>query len=117
VNSVMPMLRAGKVRALAVSTLHRSSVLPELPTLDSIYPGIDIDQWFILFAPAATSRSIITRLHAEATRALQHPDVKAFMAREGIDPVGSTPEEAAVFFDRAIDKFARVIKIAGVKPE
>jgi tripartite-type tricarboxylate transporter receptor subunit TctC len=117
VNSVMPMLRAGKVRALAVSTLHRSSVLPELPTLDSIYPGIDIDQWFILFAPAATSRSIITRLHAEATRALQHSDVKAFMAREGIDPVGSTPEEAAVFFNRAIDKFARVIKIAGVKPE
>jgi tripartite-type tricarboxylate transporter receptor subunit TctC len=117
VNSVLPMLRAGKVRVLAVSTRHRSSVLPDLPTLDSIYPGIDVDQWFILFAPAGTPRSIVTRLHAEATRGLQHPDVKAFMAREGIDPVGSTPEEAAVFFNRAVDKFAMLVKIAGVKAE
>ena len=52
---------------------------------EGVYPGIDVDQWFILFAPAATPRPIITRLHAEATRALQHPDVKSFMARDGID--------------------------------
>ncbi|HKA41697.1 MAG TPA: tripartite tricarboxylate transporter substrate binding protein [Burkholderiales bacterium] len=115
VNSVQPMLRAGKVRALAVSTRHRSAALPDLPTLDSIYPGVDIDQWFLLFVPAGTPSAIVTRLHAEIIRSLQHPEVKAFMAREGIDPVGSTPAEASAFFNREIDKFARLVKLAGVK--
>src|SRR6185503_14427998 len=91
VNSVQPMLRAGKVRALAVSTRQRSGALPDLPTLDSIYPGIDIDQWFLMFVPAGTPSGIVTRLHAEVIRSLKHPDIKGFMAREGIDPVGSTP--------------------------
>ena len=117
VNSVMPMLRAGKVRALAVSTTRRSSALPDLPTLDSIYPGIDVDQWFILFAPAGTPGAIIARLNAETAKGLQHPDVKAFMAREGIDAVGSSPVQAAAFFEREIGKFAGIVKIAGVKPD
>ncbi len=117
VNSVGPMLRAGKVRALAVSTSHRSAAMPDLPTLDSIYPGIDIDQWFLLFAPAGTSGAIIARLNSETVKILQHPEVKAFMAREGIDPVGSSPSEAAAFFEREIIKFANVVKIAGVKAE
>src|SRR5262249_14102619 len=115
VNSVQPMLRAGQVRPLAVSTRHRSAALPDLPTLDSIYPGVDIDQWFLLFVPAGTPSAIVTRLHAEIIRSLQHPEVKAFMAREGIDPVGSTPAEASAFFNREIDKFARLVKLAGVK--
>ena len=117
VNSVMPMLRAGKVRALAVSTTRRSSALPDLPTLDSIYPGIDVDQWFILFAPAGMPGAIIARLNAETAKGLQNPDVKAFMAREGIDAVGSSPVQAAAFFEREIGKFAGIVKIAGVKPD
>jgi tripartite-type tricarboxylate transporter receptor subunit TctC len=117
VNSVQPLLRAGKVRALAVSTKRRSAALPDLPTLDSIYPGVDVDQWFLSFVPAGTAPAIIARLHAELTRALQHPEVKTFMSREGIDPVGSTPSEAAAFLNREIDKIGRLIKLAGIKAE
>lgn len=117
VNSVQPILRAGKLRPLAVSTVQRSSVLPNLPTLDSIYPGIDVDQWFILFAPTGTPGAIVARLNAETAKGLQHPDVKAFMAREGIDPVSSSAADAAVFFQREVGKFANIVKIAGVKAE
>ena len=117
VNSVLPMLRAAKVRALAVSTTRRSAVLPDLPTLDSIYPGIDVDQWFLMFAPAGTPGAIVARLNAETVKGMQHPDVKAFMLREGIDPVGSSPADAAIFFEREIGKFANIVKIAGVKGE
>jgi len=117
VNSVQPLLRAGKVRALAVSTKRRSAALPDLPTLDSIYPGVDVDQWFLSFVPAGTPPAIVTRLHAELTRALQHPEVKTFMSREGIEPVGSTPAEAAAFLAREIDKIGKLIKLAGIKAE
>jgi tripartite-type tricarboxylate transporter receptor subunit TctC len=117
VNSVQPMLRAGKVRALAVSTKRRSAALPDLPTLDSIYRGVDVDQWFLSFVPAGTPSAIVARLHAELSRALQHPEVKTFMSREGIDPVGSTPSEAAAFLNREIDKIGKLIKLAGIKAE
>ena len=117
VNSVAPLLRAGKLRALAVSTVRRSSAMPELPTLDSIYPGIDVDQWFLLLAPAGTPAAIVARLNAEVVKSLQHPDTKAFAVREGIDVVGSSPAEAAAFFEREIVKFAGIMKIAGVKSE
>src|SRR6185436_1415529 len=117
VNSVQPLLRAGKVRALAVSTKRRSAALPDLPTLDSIYPGVDVDQWFLSFVPAGTPAAIIARLNAELTRALQHPEVKTFMSREGIEAVGSTPVEAAAFLNREIDKIGKLIKLAGIKAE
>jgi tripartite-type tricarboxylate transporter receptor subunit TctC len=117
VNSVQPLLRAGKVRSLAVTTKRRSSVLPDLPTLDSFYPGFEIDQWFLLLVPAATSAAIVNRLNAEVLKGLQHPDIKSFMTREGIEPVGSTSAEAAAFLNREVDKFAKIVKAAGVKPE
>jgi len=117
VNSVQPLLRAGKVRALAVSTKRRSAALPELPTLDSIYPGVDVDQWFLSFVPAGTPPAIVARLNTELTRALQHPEVKTFMSREGIEPVGSTPAEAGAFLNREIDKIGKLIKLAGIKAE
>jgi tripartite-type tricarboxylate transporter receptor subunit TctC len=117
VNSVLPMLRAGKVRVLAVSTKRRSAALPDLPTLDSIYPGVDVDQWFLSFVPAGTPQAIVTRLHAELTRALQHPEVKTFMSREGIDPVGSAPADALAFLNREIEKIGKLIKLAGIKAE
>jgi tripartite-type tricarboxylate transporter receptor subunit TctC len=117
VNSVQPLLRASKVRSLAVTTKHRSSALPDLPTLDSLYPGFEIDQWFLLLVPAGASAAIVNRLNAEVLKSLQHPDIKSFMSREGIEPVGSSPAEAAAFLDREVDKFAKVVKAAGVKPE
>lgn len=117
VNSATPFLRANKVRAIALTTKRRSAVLPDVPTLDSIYPGFDISNWFVFFAPAATPAAIVNRLHAETIKAMQHPDMKSFMVREGADPVGSTPAEAAAFVAREIETLGKVIKSAGVKAE
>jgi tripartite-type tricarboxylate transporter receptor subunit TctC len=117
VNSASPFLRAGRLRALAVTTKKRSSVLPDVPPLDSMYPGFDISNWFVSFVPAGTPAAIVTRLHAEMIKAMQHPDVKSFMAREGADAVGTTPAEAAAFVAREVEQLGKVIKAAGVKAD
>ncbi len=115
--SAQPLIRSGKARGLAVTTKKRASSLPDLPTLDSIWPGIDIDNWFVLFVPAATPATIIKRLHAETVKALQHPDMKGYMAREGAETVGSSPAEAREFFLREADKYAKIVKAAQIKPD
>ncbi len=117
VNSAAPFLRSNKIRGIAVTTKQRSSLLPNVPTLDSIYAGFDLSNWFVLFAPANTPAAIVNRMHAETVKAMQHPEVKAFMVREGADPVGSNPADAAKFFAGEIDKLGKVIKSAGVKAD
>ena len=117
VISGRPNIAAGKLRGLAVTTKRRSSVLPELPTLDSMYPGFDIDNWFALFAPAGAPQHVVSRIHAEVVKGLQHADLKAFMAREGAEPVGSTPAEFTAFFRAEIEKYAKIVKISGAKPD
>jgi tripartite-type tricarboxylate transporter receptor subunit TctC len=117
VNSAAPFLRINKVRGLAVTTKSRSSALPDVITLDSIFPGFDLANWFVLFLPAGTPAAIVTRWNAETLKAMQHPEVQKFMAREGADPVGSTPAEATAFFAGEVDKLGKIIKAAGVKAE
>ena len=110
-------IRAGRVRALAVSTAKRSSVLPELPTLTSIYPGIEADNWYGMFVPAGTAKEIVSRLNAELIKALNSPDMRDAITRDGAEPVGSTPEELAAFFRREVEKYGKVIKAARVQVE
>ena len=117
VNSAAPSLRSQKIRGIAVTTKVRSSLLPNVPTLDAIYPGFDISNWFVFFAPANTPAAIVSRLHSETIKAMQHPDMKAFMVREGADAVGSTPADAARFFLNEIDKLGKIIKSAGVRAD
>jgi tripartite-type tricarboxylate transporter receptor subunit TctC len=116
-TSVLPFIRAGKLRAIAVATRSKVAALPDVPTVDSVYPGFDIDQWYIVFAPAGTPPAIINRLHAEAVKALQHHDVKAWMQRENSEPVGSSPAEAAAFLGGEVEKYARIVKASGAKPD
>jgi tripartite-type tricarboxylate transporter receptor subunit TctC len=115
--SVLPFLRTGKLRALAVTTARRVAALPDTPTVDSIYPGFRIDQWYIVFVPAGTPSAVVNTLHTEVAKALQHPDIKAWMQRENSEPVGSPPAEAAVFLGAEIEKYAKIIKASGAKPE
>ncbi len=115
VTSARPHVATGKMRALAVTTKRKSSVFPELPTLDSMYPGFDIDNWFALWAPAGTPQPILNLLHAEALRSLQQPDMKSFMQREGAEPVGNSSAEFAAHINREIEKYARIIKLSGAK--
>lgn len=112
-----PQIDAGRVRALAVTTAKRSTILPDLPPLGSIYPGFELDQWYSLLYPAGTPADIVKKMNAEIVRALRAPDVRAFLAKEGVDPVGSTPEELGVFLRSEVGKYARMIKAGNLRFE
>jgi len=113
----IPHIRNGKMRPLAVTTAQRSSILPELPTLASIYPGVECDQWYAMFLPAGTPRDILARLHGETVKALALPEVRDYLIKDGAEPVGSTPEEFAAFFRREVAKYAKIIAIAKIQAD
>jgi tripartite-type tricarboxylate transporter receptor subunit TctC len=109
--------KAGKVRALAVTTVKKSSAFPELPTMNSIYPGFESDNWYAMFFPAGTSQAIVAKLNTEIRKALDAQDVKEFMKREALDPVASSPEDLRANFRREIGRYAKIIKDAGISLE
>jgi tripartite-type tricarboxylate transporter receptor subunit TctC len=114
--SSLAQVRAGKVRALAVTTARRSALAPDLPTIaESGLPGFDISTWFGIFVPAGTPREVVARLHDEFTRALAMPDIRERMMSLGAEPVGSTPGEFAAYIRAEADKYARVIKASGAR--
>jgi len=113
--SIMPHLRSGKARALAVTTPRRSSALPELPTMNSIYPGFESDNWYAMFYPRGTPKPIVAKMNAEIRNALETPEMKAFMPSEALDPVGSSPEELTALLKREIPKYANVIRQANIR--
>ena len=112
----MPHVRAGKLRALAVTTAKRSPTIPEVPTMqESGIPGFDIANWFAYFVPTATPAEAIDRLNSEINRALQLPDVREKLASVGAEVVGTSPQELQRFLQRESDKFAQLIKASGAK--
>ena len=113
--SIMPHLKSGKAKALAVTTPKRSSALPDLPTMNSVYPGFESDNWYAMFYPKGTPRPIIDKMNGEIKKALNNDDVRKFMKQEALDAVASTPEELTAMFKRDIEKYAKVIKFANVK--
>jgi tripartite-type tricarboxylate transporter receptor subunit TctC len=115
--ATLPHIRSGRVRPLAIASTRRSKLLPEVPTMASYYPGFDADNWYAMFAPAATSKDIISKLHAEIVKTLQAPDMRETIAKDGAEPIGSTPEELAAYFRKEADKYAKVIRAAKITPE
>jgi tripartite-type tricarboxylate transporter receptor subunit TctC len=115
--SLMPHIRSGKARALAVTTPKPSSALPELPTMSSLYPGFESDNWYAMFYSKGTPKPIIDKLNAEIRKALETPELKAFMPREALDPVASSPEELSALLKREIPKYAKVIQLAHIHTE
>jgi len=113
--SIMPHLRSGKARGIAVTTPKRSSALPELPTMNSIYPGFESDNWYAMFYPKGTPKPIVDKMNAEIRKALETPEMKAFMPSEALDPVGSSPEELTALLKREIPKYANVIRQANIR--
>jgi tripartite-type tricarboxylate transporter receptor subunit TctC len=114
--SSLGQIRAGKVKALAVTTAKRSSLAPELPTIaESGLPGFDISTWFGVFAPAGTPPAIVKRLNNEFVKALAAPDVRETMLKLGAEPVGNTPGEFAAYIRSEAQKYAKVIKASGAK--
>lgn len=112
----MPFVKSGKLRALAVTTTRRSPAAPDVPTMEEAgVPGFDISNWFAYFVPAGTPPAVVDRLAAEINRALKLPDVRERLAGAGAEAAGTTPDELAKFVRAESDKFARLIKLSGVK--
>jgi len=118
-TAALPMVREGKLRALAVTSLRRSQTVPDFPTIaESGYPGYDFTSWQGLLAPAKTPPEIIRRLHLETVKAHALSDVRAKFADIGLDGMISTsPEEFAALIKSDTVKWAKVIKEAGIKPD
>ncbi|HYC46744.1 MAG TPA: tripartite tricarboxylate transporter substrate binding protein [Burkholderiales bacterium] len=114
---VTPHVKAGKVKALAVTGSKRSRLLPELPTIAETLPGYNASGWYGLFAPAATPKAVIARLHTEAAKALRLPDVVRTLSSQGAEPVGNTPEEFSAFVKSEIEKWANLVKVAKMKTD
>jgi tripartite-type tricarboxylate transporter receptor subunit TctC len=118
ISTALPHVKAGKLRALAVSTARRSAAAPEVPTIaESGVPGYDYASWIGLLAPAKTPQPIIARLNAEAVKALQTPEMKAILAVEGSEPVGNSPAEFAAIMQTEVARWMKVVKAAGIKAD
>ncbi len=109
-------VKAGKLRWLAVSTLKRSSAVPDLPTMsEAALPGFDVNGWYGMLAPAAIPKTALEKLSRATLDALKAPDVGPRFAADGSEPVGSSPNDFAVHIKREIAKYAKVTKDAGMK--
>jgi tripartite-type tricarboxylate transporter receptor subunit TctC len=115
---VLPHVRSGRLKALAVTSLQRSPAVPEIPTVDeSGLPGYETAQWYGILAPAGVPEPIVTRLNAESVRIVQAPEFAARLARDGSIPQGTSPQEFAAYFRNEIAKWKKVIKISGARAE
>lgn len=113
---VVPQMRAGKVRGLAVTTAKRSGAAPELPTIaESGLPDFAAPGWYGLMAPAGTPAPVIATLHNEVIKALKMPDVLERFAALGLDPVGNSPQEFGAYIRSELAKWAKVVKDANIK--
>ena len=116
--SGMPHLKSGKLRGLAVTTLKRSPVIPELPTVsESGVPGYSVDGWYAVVVPAHTPASIVSKLNRELVRLLDTQAVMDALARDGAVPAGGTPAELSQTMRAELEKWSRVVKNAGLKME
>jgi len=116
VVALLPHVRSGKLKGLAVSTAARSVAAPTIPTIaESGMPGYDVSGWYGLVAPAGTAREIVTRLNTEIVRQLRSRDVRERLEANGAEIVASTPQAFAAYVDAEIVKWARVIKAANIR--
>ncbi|MBC7780895.1 MAG: tripartite tricarboxylate transporter substrate binding protein [Proteobacteria bacterium] len=110
-----PYVKAGKLRALAVTTATRSAQLPDLPPISDTVPGYEATSWYGFMAPAGTSREIINRMNAEVRKVLRLPDIRARYSELGIEPIEGTPEQYGAYIAAEIKRWGAVIKSAQVK--
>jgi tripartite-type tricarboxylate transporter receptor subunit TctC len=114
--NVIPLAREGKLRALAITSLKRSALAPDLPTMaESGFPGFEAVPWFGLLAPAGTPKDIIEKLYGETARALATPEIRKKFDELGLEPIGNTPAEFAAVIKKETPEWAKVIKDAGIK--
>ena len=114
--SSLPHAKAGKLRALAVTSMTRSAALPDVPTMDEEgLKGFDATSWFGLLAPAGTPKDIVAKLNSASVKALASAEMRERLATQGADPVGNTPDQFAAFIKAEIDKWAKIVKASGAR--
>ncbi|MBI3044549.1 MAG: tripartite tricarboxylate transporter substrate binding protein [Betaproteobacteria bacterium] len=116
-GAVAPHMKTGRLRALAVTGLKPSALLPELPTVAAALPGYELVSVQGIFGPAGTPRTVIDRLNRELVPFLQKPETKQIFLKAGVETIGSTPEELAARVKSEMDRLGKVIKAAGIKVE
>ncbi|PLP99505.1 tripartite tricarboxylate transporter substrate binding protein [Cupriavidus pauculus] len=118
ISTSMPQIRAGKMRALAVTSAKRAAMAPDVPTLaEAGVPGFDINGWYAILAPAGTPRDIVDKLSTEIAAVLAQPELRAQIAANGYEPVGSTPAALGAHIDAELVRWNKVVTNAGVKLE
>jgi len=118
IGLALPLVKDGRLVALAVSTAARAPALPEVPTLaEAALPGFEFDTWYGLFAPAATPRLLLARISSEVSHLLTSPEVKERLATRGSVAKSSTPQEFDRFVRSEMEKLAGIVKAAGVKAQ
>lgn len=116
--AVLPHARSGRVRALAVGSPQRSPSLPDVPTVaESGFPGFDASLWLAIMAPAGTPAAVIARLHGEILAVVTAPEAADALGKAGAEPVTSTPAELAGMVKEGVEKYAKIVKTAGIKAE
>ena len=116
--SALPHINGGRVRALAVTTIRRSSAAPQLPTMDeSGVLGFEATSWYGILVPASTPAALVNKLNRDISASLLDPVVRGQISAQGADPVGNTPAEFSAFIARELVKWARLVKEADIRPE
>jgi tripartite-type tricarboxylate transporter receptor subunit TctC len=116
--SAVPHVQSGKIRAIAVTTIKRSQLVPDLPTVaEAGLPGFEANNWYGVVVPAKTPKPIIDRLHKEFVAVLNMPDIKDVLFKQGLDAAPGTPEKFGAYIKSETAKWAKVIKASGAKPE
>ena len=116
--AAIPLIRSGKLRAIAVSSMARSSAFPSVPTLDeSGLPGYNVDVWVSLIAPAGIRPDIVARLYLEAQKTLAQKSVQDYLKDQGVDTISITPAATVDIFQRDVLKYAKIVRDAGIKGE
>jgi len=118
IPSVIELVRAGRLRGLAVTTKTRSAAVPEVPAIAELgFPEFEASSWFALLGPAPLPREVVIRLHAEVARIVREPALRERLAQQGADPVGGTPEELAAYMRAETVKWAPIVKLSGRKAD
>ncbi len=113
----LPFIKAGKLRAIAVSSTQRASAVPDVPPVADTMPGFEANSFYGLFVPSGTPRDVIAKLNQEIAKAFRAADMRERLAREGTEVVAGGPEEFDAFFRAEMQKWAQVIKQAGIQIE
>jgi tripartite-type tricarboxylate transporter receptor subunit TctC len=112
---LIPQVKAGKLRGLAVTGAKRAAAMPDLPTIGETVPGYEVTNWFGIVAPRGTPKTIVARVNAEINQALKAAALRELLGAQGAEPAGGTPEEFAALIRRDLAKWAKVVKASGAR--